>query len=232
MELVVNKKAHDTILRECLSVLTANGIEPGPAVRALLEFFFSTDRHLTLNDIEQLARQRRLEIGRNEIQRTLDLLLEYGFAARRQFSDGKQVYEHVHLGEHHDHLYCIRCGAIFEFFSPHIEQLQDAEARKRGFHAFSHKMHIHGICARCYGDTAQQTLPLAMLEAGGEFRVVEVARGGHGHGQRHLMDMGIAPGCSGAVISNAGGMIVVNVCGARIALGRGQGMRVQVMLTN
>lgn len=227
-----NKQLHETIFQECLAVLKSSGIEPREQIQRLVEFFFSSDRHFTLNDFERFADERALGLGRNEIMHTLRFLLEYGFAVRRYFADGREYYEHIHLGEHHDHFYCIRCGAITEFYSPRIEQLQLDEARKNGFHAFTHKMQIHGLCARCFGSTAGQSTPLSMVEPGGAFSVADIDGGEQGRGRRRLMEMGIAPGCAGEVISNAGGMIVVNVGGARLALGRGQGMRVRVFLTN
>ena len=50
---------------------------------------------------------------------------------------------------HHDHMTCLRCGAVLEFVSPAIERLQRAEARRRGFVMQGHALEITGLCRCC-----------------------------------------------------------------------------------
>jgi Fur family ferric uptake transcriptional regulator len=232
----MNHQSHRRILAECLRFLSVNGVSVDDSVKAIIEFFFSADHHVSLTDIQNHARTRRLSISREQISRTLSLLVEYGFAVRKEFGESTTVYEHLHLGEHHDHFYCLRCGRIIEFVSAGIEQLQLEEARKAGFHAFSHRMQIHGLCGECFGEAEQTLLQLTMVQKGGKFRVVgyEGEKKGkpHRHARRRFADLGLVPGAEGEVINNSLGMLVINLHGSRIALGRGESRHVTVTLRN
>lgn len=213
--------------------LEINDVQVTGDIREIVSEFFATDEHLTIEQIEQEIGRKKSVVRRQMIEKTMQILVDYGFAARKSF-DGRTVYEHLHLNEHHDHFYCIRCGKILEFYAPRIEQLQLEEAAKKGFHAFNHKLQIYGLCAECFGEQARRVIPLAMVERGGRFRVEEIIsrrNPGVSHGRR-LMDMGIIPGAEGEVISNTSGMSVVCIGGTRIALGRGQSQRVMVYLSS
>jgi len=89
---------------------------------ALLEVFFSTDDHVTVSDLHNKLKTMSADIGRDEIKKALHTLVEYGFARELKFEGAEETaYEHSHLGIHHDHFICTRCGAVFEFEDPEIE---------------------------------------------------------------------------------------------------------------
>lgn len=224
----MKKSKHERILNECLEFLNVNGVDTDATMRGVIEFFFSLDHHVSFDDIRYFIKKKGIEASDNVIRDVLNLLVEYGFATEKIFADNVARYEHLHIGEHHDHLYCLKCGTIIEFMSPLIEAAQIDEAKKYGFHPFTHKMQIHGLCKKCFGKSATQTMPLSMIESGGRFKVADIGTE-HGDGFRgHLMDMGIAPGCEGEMIVNHGGRIVIVCNGSRMALGRGMSQKVQV----
>jgi Fur family transcriptional regulator, ferric uptake regulator len=234
----MNLAGNDTLMRECLALLDSNDIPLNEAAHGIIEFFFGSDHHVALRDIEDHLRGRGGAVDLDEATRTMRLLVDYGFASERRFPDGRVRYEHLHIGEHHDHFYCLRCGAIIEFASPPIEQMQEEVARSHGFHAFSHRLLIRGLCDSCFKVAAPKGMTLAAVQSGGKFRVIRVERGGHGFGFGHgarkrLADMGVSAGVQGEVLSNHGiGMMVVQIGGARLALGHGQTRKVVVELLN
>ncbi len=67
---------------------------------------------------------------------------------RHFFESGKAVFE-VNRGKHHDHLVCVECGKVEEFFDPEIEKRQNAVAEERGFTIQDHALYIYGNCAEC-----------------------------------------------------------------------------------
>ncbi len=231
----MNQHNHNRILTECLNFLSSNGTIVTKSVEKIIHYFFSTDRHIAHLDIEKYALKLNLPISSEDIRKTLDLLVEYGFACKKYFTNNKLLYEHLHLGEHHDHMYCMKCGKIIEFFSPAIEDLQISEAGQYGFHAFSHKMQIKGLCDDCFGAVALNLIPLTMVQEGGKFQVIQVGpdnRSSLKGVSKRLMDMGLVKGCIGVVIRNGSGGIVLNIKNSRIAIGKGQGMKVMVLLKN
>jgi Fur family ferric uptake transcriptional regulator len=221
---------HRRILSECLDLLELNGVETDGPVESIIRHFFSTDQHVSIQDMVAYANRKKIAISPSEIEETMHLLVDYGFAARKDFGRGRVLFEHLHLDEHHDHLLCTKCGKITEFHSEEMERLQNELAVRSGFHALYHKMQIHGLCSDCFGASAKAALPLSEVEPGIAFRVEDIQSAGSRGlgGRRRIEELGIYPGTRGTVITKGLGTLVVNVAGRRIALGRGQSKRVVV----
>ncbi|MBD3321996.1 MAG: hypothetical protein GF350_12940 [Chitinivibrionales bacterium] len=231
----MKKQTHHKIFSEFARILARHSIAVSDSVLTAIEFFFSEDHHVSTEDVEHFARENNLGISKAEINKAFELLEKFGFATKRVFADGVQRYEHFHIGEHHDHLYCLKCGRIIEFYSSGLEEEQGDVAREHNFHAFSHKMQINGLCSQCFGEPSQE-IPLSEVQAGGTFCITRIATrsgrfGGHGFSRR-LNDLGLVPGAEGQVINNGRGMVIINCGSARIALRRGQSRKIMVALTN
>ena len=115
----------------------------------ILEAFLASDRHMSIEELYLHLRAVYPKIGYVTVYRTLKLFAESGIAREFQFGDGQTRYEHVAEGEHHDHLVCVRCGAISEFSNDAIEAIQEEIAAARGFTIRYHKMELYGLCAKC-----------------------------------------------------------------------------------
>jgi Fur family ferric uptake transcriptional regulator len=96
---------------------------------------------------ELLAEVAKIDagIGYATVYRTLKLLVHAGLASVRQFGDGQSRFE-VRSKEHHDHLICVECGYVVEFFNEEVEELQELVAREHGFTVERHKHELYGIC--------------------------------------------------------------------------------------
>ena len=115
----------------------------------IAQVFFSTTRHISVEELYNEVRQVNSRVGYATVYRTLKLLKECGLAEERHFADGQARFENIDDQRHHDHLICERCGRIVEFVQPRIEELQEELAQKYGFVATTHKMEIYGICKEC-----------------------------------------------------------------------------------
>lgn len=115
----------------------------------ILDAFLSSDRHLSIEELYLKLRAKHPSIGYATVYRTLKLFAESGIAREIHFGDGQTRYEHVSEGEHHDHLVCTECGAIFEFENESIEKLQNEVAEAHGFLIKHHKLELYGLCAKC-----------------------------------------------------------------------------------
>jgi Fur family ferric uptake transcriptional regulator len=60
------------------------------------------------------------------------------------------VFE-LNEGKHHDHLVCMQCGRVEEFYDAEIEKRQTKIARERGFEIAEHALYLYAECtkARC-----------------------------------------------------------------------------------
>jgi Fur family ferric uptake transcriptional regulator len=118
---------------------------------AIVEMFLRTRDHVSIDELLSKVRKRQPKVGYATVYRTLKLLVDSGLAVERQFGDGQARYEVV--GDHHDHLICVKCGLILEFEDDEIERLQDRIAtRLGGFTVLRHRHELYGMCPKAAGD--------------------------------------------------------------------------------
>lgn len=129
--------------------ITEKGLKSTRQRDIILDFFLSSDRHMSIEELYLKLRAKHPNIGYATVYRTLKLFAESGIAREIQFGDGQTRYEHVSEGEHHDHLVCTRCGTIEEFENETIERLQAEVADSRGFLIETHKLELYGLCLKC-----------------------------------------------------------------------------------
>lgn len=118
--------------------------------RDILDRAAAMGRHFTADELADAFRARRVRPSKATVYRTLSLLTESSILEEHEFKKRESsVYEFAWGREHHDHLICIACGKIEEFFSQAIEDLQDAVAKDHGFEPRFHSQKIYGECRAC-----------------------------------------------------------------------------------
>jgi len=118
-----------------------------PRLKILNLFETSAERHLTAEDVYKILLAEGMDIGLATIYRVLTQFEQAGLLSRHHFESGKAVFE-LNEGGHHDHLVCLQCGHVEEFFDPEIEKRQDAIARERGFAIHEHSLQLYAYCNR------------------------------------------------------------------------------------
>ncbi len=118
-----------------------------PRLRILDLFQNSEQRHLTAEDVYRLLMNEGWDIGLARVYRLLTLFELGGLLARHYFEAGKAVFE-LHEGGHHDHLVCLQCGKVEEFYDPEIERRQNAIAEERGFRVKEHALYLYAECTK------------------------------------------------------------------------------------
>ncbi len=192
----------------------------------ILEVFLQGEDHITAAELADRLEKNGQRFSPDFVKDTLRLMCRFGFARKNRFDNGEARYEHRHLGDHHDHMICIKCRKIIEFSNDQLETLQLQIAASHGFHMLQHRMELYGICDRCFGKRVGQ-LPLVAARQGERLTIEEIT-GGSGARMR-LITMGLRPGDIIDVITNLNdGQIVVALEGKRYALGRGLARKVIV----
>ena len=105
-------------------------------------------RHMTAEDIYKGLLEAGEEVGLATVYRVLTQFEAAGLVIRHNFEGGRSVFE-INQGQHHDHMVCIECGKVFEFYDPAIEERQRMVADKGGFAMEEHSLYIYGMCSRC-----------------------------------------------------------------------------------
>jgi Fur family transcriptional regulator, ferric uptake regulator len=123
--------------------------------RLIFDEVFRIHGHVDAEEIATNLRAPAKRVSRASVYRTLDLLAQAGLVKPVTLGGKQRFYEHVHTGEHHDHLVCIECGKIFEFYSEEIEKLQSKTCSANSFEPIQHMMTIYGRCAKCRKNTGK-----------------------------------------------------------------------------
>lgn len=148
----------ETLLQRIDSEILAIGGKRSRSRSRVIQVFFSTGRHVTVEELTRAVRDKDRSVGMATVYRTLKLLARLGYAKELDFGDGATRYEN-NLVAHHDHLVCRRCGRVSEFEEPRIEALQEQVARKHGFSPTMHRLDIYGYCRRCTSRTEKERRP-------------------------------------------------------------------------
>lgn len=118
-----------------------------PRLKILDVFHRGSQRHMTAEDVFRVLLDERTDIGLATVYRVLTQFEQAGILSRRHFESGKAVYE-LNEGTHHDHLVCLDCGRVEEFYDEEIEQRQQNVARERGFDIAEHSLALYGHCTK------------------------------------------------------------------------------------
>jgi len=133
-------------------VLKEKGYKLTPQRRGILEVIIQNQgKHLSTEEIYDIAKVQCPEIGLATVYRTLILLEELEVITKVNFDDGCSRYElNLHGDEHqHHHLICIKCGAIIEVQVDLLDNLEDEIERTHDFEIKDHRVKFFGLCSNC-----------------------------------------------------------------------------------
>ncbi|WP_153111405.1 ferric iron uptake transcriptional regulator [Propionivibrio limicola] len=118
-----------------------------PRIKILELFEKAEPRHLTADDVYRMLLSEKMDIGLATVYRVLTQFEQAGLLERHHFESGKAVFE-IKANHHHDHLVCLNCGRVEEFFDEEIERRQKKIAKERGFVIQEHALYIYAECIK------------------------------------------------------------------------------------
>lgn len=130
------------------SELKASGLKATlPRLKILDIFQNSAVRHLSAEDVYKILLTENMDVGLATVYRVLTQFEQAGLLSRNHFETGKAVFE-LNEGSHHDHLVCLDCGRVEEFYDEQIEKRQQKIAIERGFTLAEHALALYGHCTK------------------------------------------------------------------------------------
>jgi Fur family ferric uptake transcriptional regulator len=130
------------------SDLKASGLKATlPRLKILEIFQGSSVRHLSAEDVYKILLADNMDVGLATVYRVLTQFEQAGLLSRNHFESGKAVFE-LNEGSHHDHLVCLDCGRVEEFFDEEIERRQHQIALERGFSIAEHALALYSHCTK------------------------------------------------------------------------------------
>jgi Fur family transcriptional regulator, ferric uptake regulator len=118
-----------------------------PRLKILEIFQKGVQRHMTAEDVFRVLLGERSDVGLATVYRVLAQFEQAGILSRSHFESGKAVYE-LNEGQHHDHLVCLDCGKVEEFYDAEIERRQHAVAKTKGFAIADHALSLYANCTK------------------------------------------------------------------------------------
>ena len=118
-----------------------------PRLKILEVFQNAKRRHMTAEEVYKILLNEGSDIGLATVYRVLMQFEQAGLLSRSNFESGKAVYE-LNEGQHHDHLVCLDCGRVEEFYDAEIEKRQNDVATAKGFIIADHALSLYAHCTR------------------------------------------------------------------------------------
>jgi Fur family transcriptional regulator, ferric uptake regulator len=122
-----------------------------PRLKVLELFQTGKQRHMSADDVYRGLMLENQDIGLATVYRVLAQFEQAGILSRNHFasldSGGKAVYE-LADSTHHDHLVCLDCGKVEEFFDAQIESRQKSVAKAKGFEIADHALSLYAHCVK------------------------------------------------------------------------------------
>ncbi len=128
--------------------IKSTGLKATIPRQKILEVFQTNGvRHMTAEDVYRVLHNEGADVSLATVYRVLLQFEESGLLIRGNFDSDKSVYE-LNEGQHHDHLVCLDCGKVEEFYDPEIEQRQQQVANERGFTLQEHALSLYAHCTK------------------------------------------------------------------------------------
>ena len=118
-----------------------------PRLKILEIFQRGRQRHMSAEDVYRELLTEHQDVGLATVYRVLTQFEQASILKRSNFESGKAVFE-LDEGSHHDHLVCLQCGRVEEFYDSAIEQRQQRVAAEHGFELQEHALALYGNCKR------------------------------------------------------------------------------------
>ncbi len=116
---------------------------------AILDVMFVNQHgHYTPEEICNMVNAKTKTIGIATVYRALSFFEKHNIARGLSVGGDGKKYE-LCLETHHDHIVCLNCGKIVEFYDENIEEKQKKIAQDNGFILKDHEMKLYGICNDC-----------------------------------------------------------------------------------
>jgi Fur family ferric uptake transcriptional regulator len=116
-----------------------------PRIKILEVFQHTALRHMSAEDVYKALLAEGADVGLATVYRVLMQFEQAGLLTRSHFESGRSVFE-LNAGQHHDHLVCLTCGRVEEFYDAEIEARQRAVAQTRGFTLQDHSLALYAAC--------------------------------------------------------------------------------------
>lgn len=135
-------KQNKNRVEELEGVLRDGGVRVTRQRAAILKILASAEDHPDASELHRRAKEIDPTVSLSTVYRTLSALEQQGVVHRHAFESATARFETADA-PHHDHLIDIDTGAVIEFRSDKIEQLQAEIAAELGYDLVRHRLELY-----------------------------------------------------------------------------------------
>ncbi len=111
--------------------------------------FLRLDTHVEAEELLLRLRAAGSAVSRATIYRTLELLVQAGLARKVRLGTDHYYYEHILGTRQHEHMICVDCGRIIEWFDRQLDELLEKNLQRQHFVATRYTVQVFGYCKDC-----------------------------------------------------------------------------------
>jgi len=112
----------------------------------VLSFAMDSGDHFTADELYLKMRDAKSNVSRATVYNSLELLVNSGMLAKRNFGENKTFYESSFNRQNHVHLVCSVCGEIIESNNEEVSELVAKISKNNNFVNESFQFNILGKC--------------------------------------------------------------------------------------
>ena len=135
-------KQNKNRVEELEGVLRDGGVRVTRQRAAILKILAVAEDHPDASELHRRAKEIDATVSLSTVYRTLSALEQQGVVQRHAFESATARFEAADA-PHHDHLIDIDTGAVIEFRSDKIEQLQAEIAAELGYDLVRHRLELY-----------------------------------------------------------------------------------------
>ncbi|WP_026615539.1 Fur family transcriptional regulator [Ensifer aridi] len=129
-------------IEELEGILREGGVRVTRQRAAILKILAEAEDHPDASELHRRAKEIDATVSLSTVYRTLSALEQQGVVQRHAFESATARFETADA-PHHDHLIDIETGAVIEFRSDKIEQLQAEIAAELGYDLVRHRLELY-----------------------------------------------------------------------------------------
>ncbi|MDK1493414.1 Fur family transcriptional regulator [Sinorhizobium sp. 7-81] len=135
-------KQNKNRIEELEGILRDGGVRVTRQRAAILKILAEAEDHPDASELHRRAKEIDATVSLSTVYRTLSALEQQGVVQRHAFESATARFETADA-PHHDHLIDIETGAVIEFRSDKIEQLQAEIAAELGYELVRHRLELY-----------------------------------------------------------------------------------------